>query len=137
MGAEGEIVVAPCIIMYGLPKVINLSFLQNRRLDQICFGLYQVQFNFDENVKIHVNTQVRIAFSYTDATGAVFEMTTAASATVLVDKLIGKTLTETNSSEDGTLQITFNSGEKLTFYDNNNGYESYEILNRDGKWIVV
>jgi hypothetical protein len=123
--------------MYGLPKDINLSFLQNRRLDQICFGLYQVQFNFDENIKIHVNTHVRIAFSYTDATGAVFEMKTAASATVLVDKLIGKTLTETNSSEDGTLQITFNSGEKLIFYDNNNGYESYEILNRDGKWIVV
>jgi hypothetical protein len=64
-------------------------------------------------------------------------MKTAASVTVLVDKLIGKTVTETNSSEDGTLQITFNSGEKLIFYDNNNGYESYEILNRDGKWIVV
>jgi hypothetical protein len=118
--------------MYGLPKDINLSFLRNRELIQICFGAYQVQFNFDKIVRIYVHN----AFSYVNATGSVSEMKSAASAAVLVDKLIGKTVTEVNPSEDGTLQITFNSGEMLTFYDDNRAYECYEILN-DGKTIPV
>jgi hypothetical protein len=111
--------------MHGLPKDINLSFLKSRELIQICFGAYQVQFNFDKNVRIYVNN----AFSYADAVGIVSEMKSGASATVLVDKLIGKTVTEVSPSEDGTLQITFNNGEKLTFCDDNKAYECYEILN--------
>jgi hypothetical protein len=65
---------------------------------QICFGKYQVQFNFDKNVSIYVQN----AFSYIDGRGFVFEMKTAAAAAFLVDKLIGKTVTEINPSQDGT-----------------------------------
>jgi hypothetical protein len=118
--------------MYGLPANVDLSFLQNRDLDQICFGAYQVQFNFDKNVRVFIQN----AFSYVDSVGSVFEMKTAASSTMLVDRLIGKTVTEVKPSQDGTLQITFNTGEKLILYDDDKAYECYEIGNRE-KTIVV
>jgi hypothetical protein len=118
--------------MYRLPKDINLSFLQSRELVQICFGKYQVQFNFDKDVRIFVQN----TFSYVDATGSVFEMKTAASAAVLVDRLIGKTVIDINPTEDGTLHIAFNTGEKLSFFDDDSAYECYEIRN-GGETIVV
>lgn len=38
--------------MYGLKKEIDLSFLTGRELIQLAIGVYQVQFGFDEDVRI-------------------------------------------------------------------------------------
>ncbi len=33
--------------MNGLPDDVNLGFLQERRLEQVCFGEHQTQLRFD------------------------------------------------------------------------------------------
>lgn len=113
--------------MYGLPKNIDLSFLKGRRLDQICIGEHQVQFNFDERIRIYVHN----SFDYTDADGIATSVQRAPAAAVIVNKLLGKQTSQINSHEDGTLEITFNAGEKLMFYDDNTAYECYEIRHGD------
>lgn len=45
--------------MYGLKKDIDWSFLQGREVGQIAIGLYQVQFGFDEDVRISVEAEFR------------------------------------------------------------------------------
>jgi hypothetical protein len=38
--------------MYGLRKDIDLKFLNGRECVQIAIGVYQIQFGFDEDVRI-------------------------------------------------------------------------------------
>ena len=45
--------------MYGLKKEIDLSFLTGRELIQLAIGVYQVQFGFDEDVRISVESEFR------------------------------------------------------------------------------
>ncbi len=118
--------------MYGLPKNIDLSFFHDRELIQVCIGPYQVQFHFDKDVRIFVQN----AFSYVDAGGAIVEIKTAPSSAILVDKLMGKTVKVINPSQNGTLQIAFNTGEQLIFCDDTKGYECYLIQNGEQTIVV-
>jgi hypothetical protein len=113
--------------MHGLPKNINVSFLKGRNLTQICTGAFQVQFNFDARVRIHVHNP----FAYVDSHGVSDYIKTAPSSAVIVSKLLGKIISEVNSSQDGTLEVTFTTGEKLIFYDDNRAYECYTIHHED------
>jgi hypothetical protein len=45
--------------MFGLKKDIDLSFLNGREVEQVSVGLYQVQFGFDEDVRISVEGEFR------------------------------------------------------------------------------
>src|SRR6202007_321412 len=45
--------------MYGLKKEIDLSFLTGRELIQLAIGVYKVQFGFDEDVRISVESEFR------------------------------------------------------------------------------
>ena len=48
--------------MYGLARDIDLNFLNGREVGQIAIGVYQIQFGFDEDVRISVEG----GFSYFD-----------------------------------------------------------------------
>ena len=48
--------------MYGLKKDIDLSFLNGREVIQVAIGIHQVQFGFDEDVRISVEG----GFCYSD-----------------------------------------------------------------------
>ena len=43
--------------MYGLTNDIDLSFLTGREVQQVAIGVYQVQFGFDEDVTIAVESE--------------------------------------------------------------------------------
>jgi hypothetical protein len=45
--------------MYGLRKDIDLKFLNGRESIQIAIGVYQIQFGFDEDVRISVEGEFR------------------------------------------------------------------------------
>ena len=45
--------------MHELKENVNLSFLNGRELVQVRIGLYQVIFNFDEDVAISVEGEFR------------------------------------------------------------------------------
>ena len=48
--------------MYGLRKDIDLNFLNGRQVEQVAIGVYQIQFGFDEDVRISTYMQ----FNYFD-----------------------------------------------------------------------
>jgi len=45
--------------MHKLKKEIDLSFLTGRKLTQVAIGLYQVEFQVDEDVTVSVEAQLR------------------------------------------------------------------------------
>jgi hypothetical protein len=120
--------------MYGLSKDIDLRFLDGREVEQVAIGVYQIQFGFDEDVRISVEGQ----FAYFDGQqewtwkpepGAV----QIAARTV---SLLGATIQIFDGKEDGTLTLTFSNGQRLTIVDNSEQFESYDIT-RPGQTIVV
>jgi hypothetical protein len=117
--------------MYKLPQNINFEFLKGREICQICFGILQVQFNFDASVKIYVTSP----FSYVSKEGVESKFESSKMAGGLVDKLIGKGVIDVSVQEESTLVLIFSTGEKLVFYGDNSGYECYEI--RHGNHVIV
>jgi Family of unknown function (DUF6188) len=120
--------------MYGLRKDIDLSFLNGRQVEQVAIGVYQIQFGFDEDVRISTYMQ----FNYFDGRkewiwkpepGAV---QIAARAVAL----LGATIESFQRHEDGTLKLIFSNGRRLTILDSSKEYESYDIT-RPGSTIVV
>jgi Family of unknown function (DUF6188) len=120
--------------MYGLKKETNLSFLTGRELIQVAIGTFQVQFHFDEAVAVSVEPE----FRYFDGQrewiwGQEPSSPQVAGRTVA---MLGASITSFESSEDGTLTLTFSNGHRLTMVDSSKEYESYDIT-RPGNTIIV
>jgi Family of unknown function (DUF6188) len=111
--------------MYGLKKGIDLSFLKDRELIQVAIGVYQVQFGFDEDVRIGVEG----GFDYFDGATELSwkpeaEYSRIAARTVA---LLGATVHTFEAHEDGTLKLAFSNGHRLVILDSSKEYESYSI----------
>jgi Family of unknown function (DUF6188) len=120
--------------MYGLRKEIDLGFLSARELIQVAIGVYQIQFGFDEDVIIYVESQ----FNYFDGQQ---EWTWkpepgAAQIAARTVSLLGARIQNFEGQENGTLTLTFSNGQRLTLADSSREYESYQIT-RPGATIVV
>ena len=120
--------------MYGLKKDIDLSFLNGREVGQIAVGLYQVQFGFDEDVRISVEGE----FHYFDGREECSWMPEPGKAPIAAKTvdLLGATVEKVDWKEDGTLTLTFSNGHRLTILDSSKEFESYDIT-RPGRTIVV
>jgi hypothetical protein len=120
--------------MYGLKKEINLSFLAGRELIQLAIGLYQVQFHFDEDVTVSVEAEFRY-FDGQDEWNWRQEPRSHQIAARTV-ALLGASITNLESNENGTLALMFSNGHRLTMLDPFKEYESYSIT-RPGQTIIV
>jgi Family of unknown function (DUF6188) len=120
--------------MYGLKKDLDLNFLRGRQVEQVAVGAYQITFGFDEDVTISTYSQFvyfneREEWIWKPEPGAA----QIAARTV---SLLGATIQNFESQENGTLTLTFSNGQRLTFLDTSKEYESYDIT-RPGSTIVV
>jgi len=111
--------------VYGLSPDIDLDFLNGREVIQIAIGLFQVQFAFDADVRISVQSE----FCYYDGN---YELTwkpepNGAATAASTVTLLGATVTNFTAERDGTLAVAFSNGQKLTIRDNSKQYESYSI----------
>jgi hypothetical protein len=120
--------------MYGLKKEINLSLLAGRELIQLAIGLYQVQFHFDEDVTVSVEAEFRY-FDGQDEWNWRQEPRSHQIAARTV-ALLGASITNLESNENGTLALMFSNGHRLTKLDPFKEYESYSIT-RPGQTIIV
>jgi hypothetical protein len=120
--------------MYGLKKEIDLSFLKGREVIQIAIGVYQIQFGFDEDVRISVGG----GFSYLDGQNdSVWKPEPGCeqiAATTVA--LLGASVETFEAREDGTLTLHFSNGHRLIISDSSKQYESYDIT-RPGQTIIV
>ena len=105
-----------------------------RELIQVAIGAYQVQFGFDEDVSIYVESQ----FNYFDGQEE-FIWKPEPGATQIAARtvsLLSATIQNFDRQENGTLILTFSNGGRLTILDSSREYESYQIT-RPGQTIVV
>ena len=120
--------------MYGLRKDIDLNFLNGRESIQIAIGVYQIQFGFDEDVRISVEGE----FRYFDGGAEVvwrpepgFEQIGARTVA-----LLGATIDSFEGRDNGTLTVSLSNGHCLIIPDSSQEYESYTIT-CPGRTIVV
>jgi len=120
--------------MYGLSSDIDLSFLNGREVGQVAIGVYQIQFGFDEDVRISVEG----GFTYFNGKDETVwrpepGFSQVASHTVA---LLGATIESYEGHANGTLKLTFSNGHRLTIPDSSKEYESYQITS-PGQTIIV
>ncbi len=120
--------------MYGLKKEIDLSFLAGRELIQLAIGVYQVQFGFDEDVRISVESEFRYFDEQTEWIWRPEPGSSSIAARAVA--LLGATIESFGSNIDGTLTLAFSNQHRLTILDSSKEYESYDIT-RPGQTIVV
>jgi hypothetical protein len=113
---------------------IDLSFLNGRELIQLCIGLYQTIFKFDEDVAISVEGGFRYFDGQDESIWRPGPGSSSRAARTAV--LLGAKIENFESDASGTLSLTFSDGRRLTIIGSNNGYESYDIT-RPGQTIVV
>ena len=120
--------------MYGLRRGIDLDFLNGRLLEQVAIGVYQIQFGFDEDLRISVEGQ----FAYFDGNEeCVWKPESGAERLAAgTVALLGATVQAFDAQPDGTLTLKFSNGHRLTIVDSSKEYESYDIT-RPGQTIVV
>jgi hypothetical protein len=120
--------------MYGLKKEIDLGFLTGRELIQLAIGVYQVQFGFDEDVTISVESE----FRYFDGQAEWIWRPEPDSPSIAARAvaLLGATIESFGSNIDGTLTLAFSNQHSLTILDSSKEYESYDIT-RPGQTIIV
>jgi hypothetical protein len=120
--------------MYGLREGLDLRFLNGRELIQVAIGVYQIQFGFDEDVRISVESQ----FSYFNGKEELIWKPEPGAAEIAARAvaLLGATIEKFHGQEDGTLTLGFSNGHRLTILDNSKEYESYDIT-LPGRTIVV
>lgn len=120
--------------MYGLRKDIDLKFLNGRECSQIAIGVYQVQFGFDEDVRISVEGE----FRYFDGGTEVMWRPEPGSPQIAARMvaLLGATIDSFVGHENGTLTLSFSNGHRLIIPDSSQEYESYTIT-CPGRTIVV
>jgi hypothetical protein len=120
--------------MYGLRKDIDLNFLNGRQVEQVAIGVYQIQFGFDEDVRISTYMQ----FNYFDGREEWIWKPESGAAQIAARTvaLLGATIESFQRHEDGTLKLIFSNGQRLTILDSSKEYESYDIT-RPGSTIVV
>jgi hypothetical protein len=120
--------------MYGLKKQIDLSFLTGRELIQLAIGVYQVQFGFDEDVRISVESE----FRYFDGQAEWIWRPEPGSSSIAARAvaLLGATIESFGTNIDGTLTLAFSNQHRLTILDSSKEYESYDIA-RPGQTIIV
>jgi hypothetical protein len=120
--------------MYGLKKEIDLSFLTGRELIQLAIGVYQIQFGFDEEVRISVEGEFRYFDGQAEWTWRPERDSSSIAARAVA--LLGATIESFGSNVDGTLTLAFSNYHRLTIVDSSEEYGSYDIT-RPGQTIIV
>jgi hypothetical protein len=120
--------------MYGLSKDLDLNFLNGREVVQVDIGVYQIQFAFDEDVIIYVESQ----FNYFDGQEEWIWKPEPGAAQIAARtvSLLSATIQNFDRQGNGTLILTFSNGGRLTILDSSPECESYQIT-RPGQTIVV
>lgn len=111
--------------MFGLPRDIDLTFLKDKEVQQICIGLYQVIFYLHLETSISVESK----FSYQPRDSESPEVWVEGCPVIAwhLPRLLGSSIIDVQVLAKGTLRLKFSNGDELLIYDENDKYESYQI----------
>ena len=108
--------------MYQLPANVDLGFLHNLELIQVCVGRSQVILRFEDDANISLECPF-------DLNGK------RAGASELLE-LISLRITAANAIQPSRVTLTFSNGWTLAFEDVHQEFESYQISG-PGELIIV
>lgn len=103
---------------------LNLSFVENKQLELICFAAYSVYLHFDGKVLITVEGPFRHDLPG-DARGAPNTEFPLSSSDLV--SLVTHSIEEISRDPDGTLRLKFSNGHTLTIGGASGPYQGYEI----------
>jgi len=112
---ESSDMLTPLHCMYGLKKEIDLRFLNDRELIQVAVGLYHISFRFDEDVAISAEGDFRYFDGQDEWVWRPEPGSSQVAARTLA--LLGATIKNFESNENGTLALTFSNGHRLPMLD--------------------
>jgi hypothetical protein len=121
--------------MYGLPKDFDCGRLVGRFLEQICYGLYQIQLRFDQALTISVES----SFLYKDPAAPQpkrIDIPGGPAIQSCLLHLLHHTIVKASGDDEGTLTLEFDNGHVLQCLENEGPYESYQI-NIGDRLIIV
>src|SRR6188768_14291 len=102
----------------------NIDFLIGKILLQICFGLYQVQLNFNDGVSIEIGGEIiykafnKQQYIWKYSNGRIL---------FPINNLIEFTINKAVFSDDKSLILEFSNGECLTINSTGDNNESYIV----------
>jgi len=110
----------------------DLSFLLKKSLEQVCFGSYQISFNFSEGVSVSVESRLILT---TDKNEVSEFSQPYSKADGLLD-LLGTEVVNAQAEANGNLSLEFSNKSILKVLNDNSKYESYQIVNGSSAIIV-
>ena len=123
--------------MHGLPKDVDLSFMLNKELSSVSIGYHNAQLHLTGEPGDIVRIRVENDFTVVASSGIENLCKTAKDCGAHLPEIIGQTLTEAESSTDGTLILTFSNGFVVVLRDDDHMYEVYQISHKGREKIVV
>jgi hypothetical protein len=126
--------------MYGLSKDLDISFFVGRTLNSITFGLSVIYFNFDKGVSVNLTSSYRHQKEY-DADhrqlGTIQTVFKCQNSSLM--QLLEHSVVSARAGDDdeaGTLSLTFDNGDLLSFIETPGPYECYEFTDGQNSWVV-
>jgi Family of unknown function (DUF6188) len=108
---------------YGLPKDLDLTFLKDAILIQVCFGRNEVILRFDREISITIESTFRVQDS--DGIESFFDTSLPAAKSLV--SLISDAVVGVGGDCNRSLLLKFSSGSSLEVYDSSQEFESYQI----------
>lgn len=119
--------------MYGLEKSVNLEFMRNSELQQICFGLYEIQLHFTKNLSICIESDCHLIDSNDSITKLAGNKPEASKCLVC---LLGKKIENVENVGGGEVRLILSGKYTLILLDGNKKTESYNIIATNEEIIV-
>ena len=111
--------------MHGVPKNLDLTFLHDSELIQICLGLYQVDFSFHPGGTLSVEGEWELFAS--DATEIDRSSEPPRLRAFELHRLLGQRVVGSVIAPPHWIALRFEKGELLRVYDSSETYESFSI----------
>ena len=111
--------------MYGVPANLDLSRFVGATLIQLGVGEFQIQFHFhpDSSISVEGRWEVR------DSTGVLGDKAkeNAQRTGLYIHFLLGRKIGQYTVDAPRSFSLTFETGHKLTVFDDSREYESFSI----------
>jgi hypothetical protein len=120
--------------MYGLNDDVDLGFLMNKAIIQICLGKYQIILRLGDSTSISVEGKMK----YTMHTSPVkdIEINCSEEHAGILQRLFDVPIVRTEVKPPGDLLLWFGNNDQLVIYDSKPSFESYQISGGSGTIVV-
>ena len=125
--------------MHGVPADLPLAAFVGFTLDQICLGQFQVQFHFGGEPGITARISVEGGWELRDSSGTEIDHDQEHfdRRDYRLHVLLGRTVSSFTIDAPRSFELAFDSGHRLTVYDDNQHYETFSVHPPGGAEVYV